>query len=68
MSSSPARLFGNNAAWAARMLQSDGRFFARLQAPEYLWIGCSDMGFAAARPDEVEPAYRRAVCRNADPH
>jgi carbonic anhydrase len=40
-----ARLFENNAAWAARMLEHDPRFFARLQQqqkPEYLWIGCSD--------------------------
>jgi len=39
------RLFANNAAWAARMLEHDPRFFARLQEqqkPEYLWIGCSD--------------------------
>ena len=39
------RLFDNNAAWAARMLERDPRFFARLQEqqkPEYLWIGCSD--------------------------
>jgi carbonic anhydrase len=41
----PARLFDNNADWAARQVQSDPHFFARLQqqqAPEYLWIGCSD--------------------------
>jgi carbonic anhydrase len=40
-----ARLFENNAAWAARMVEDDPRFFARLQgqqAPQYLWIGCSD--------------------------
>src|SRR5882672_10624362 len=40
-----ARLFENNAAWAARMVASDPRFFARLQEqqqPTYLWIGCSD--------------------------
>jgi carbonic anhydrase len=40
-----AHLFSNNAAWAARMVEDDPRFFARLQrqqAPEYLWIGCSD--------------------------
>ena len=39
------RLFSNNAAWAARMVERDPGFFARLQgqqAPEYLWIGCSD--------------------------
>jgi carbonic anhydrase len=45
MSSSLARLLSNNAAWAARMVESDAGFFARLQAqqtPEFLWIGCSD--------------------------
>ncbi|HVK39686.1 MAG TPA: carbonate dehydratase [Candidatus Kapabacteria bacterium] len=39
------RLFGNNRAWAEQMLQRDPRFFETLvdqQAPEYLWIGCSD--------------------------
>src|ERR1700747_668299 len=38
-------LFSNNAEWSARMVEHDPRFFARLesqQAPEYLWIGCSD--------------------------
>jgi carbonic anhydrase len=40
-----ARLLDNNAAWAARMVERDAGFFERLQrqqAPEYLWIGCSD--------------------------
>lgn len=39
------RLFENNRAWAAEMRQRDPRFFETLmhqQAPEYLWIGCSD--------------------------
>jgi carbonic anhydrase len=39
------RLFDNNAAWAAQMVDRDPRFFSRLQrqqAPEFLWIGCSD--------------------------
>src|SRR5712691_2566992 len=39
------RLLDNNAAWAAQIVQGDPRFFKRLQsqqAPEYLWIGCSD--------------------------
>src|ERR1700730_2922332 len=39
------RLFDNNAAWAAQMVERDPRFFERLQrqqAPEYLWIGCAD--------------------------
>jgi carbonic anhydrase len=38
-------LKANNSAWAARMVASDPGFFKRLegqQAPEYLWIGCSD--------------------------
>jgi carbonic anhydrase len=38
-------LFEKNRAWAASMLRQDPRFFAKLaeqQAPEYLWIGCSD--------------------------
>jgi carbonic anhydrase len=38
-------LFDNNKAWAARMRQQDPAFFSKLanqQAPQYLWIGCSD--------------------------
>jgi carbonic anhydrase len=38
-------LKANNSAWAARMVSADPGFFRRLegqQAPEYLWIGCSD--------------------------
>src|ERR671939_416410 len=38
-------LFENNRAWSARQVARDPDFFARLaaqQAPQYLWIGCSD--------------------------
>jgi carbonic anhydrase len=38
-------LKANNRAWADRMVAADVGFFRRLvnqQAPEYLWIGCSD--------------------------
>jgi carbonic anhydrase len=38
-------LKANNHRWAARMIAADADFFKRLerqQAPEYLWIGCSD--------------------------
>jgi carbonic anhydrase len=38
-------LFRNNRAWADEMRRQDPAFFtklARQQAPEYLWIGCSD--------------------------
>ena len=40
-----SHLFANNRAWAAEMTRQDPEFFARLsrqQAPQYLWIGCSD--------------------------
>jgi len=38
-------LLENNRAWAAEMTREDPEFFLRLshqQAPQYLWIGCSD--------------------------
>src|SRR5271167_2969860 len=38
-------LKANNRAWAERMVAADADFFSRLerqQAPEYLWVGCSD--------------------------
>jgi carbonic anhydrase len=38
-------LLANNRAWAARIAQEQPDLFARLaaqQAPEHLWIGCSD--------------------------
>ncbi len=38
-------LKANNRAWAQRKVATDAGFFKRLesqQAPEYLWIGCSD--------------------------
>jgi len=40
-----ADLFDRNRKWAAAMVEEDPRFFSDLasqQAPEYLWIGCSD--------------------------
>ena len=40
-----SHLFANNRAWAERTTASDPDFFSRLarqQAPDYLWIGCSD--------------------------
>jgi carbonic anhydrase len=40
-----SHLFENNRAWAAEMVRQDPEFFTRLslmQAPRYLWIGCSD--------------------------
>ncbi len=40
-----ARLFASNRAWAGDKTERDPEFFKRLihqQAPEFLWIGCSD--------------------------
>jgi carbonic anhydrase len=40
-----SHLFAKNRAWAAEMLRHDPGFFERLsrqQAPQHLWIGCSD--------------------------
>lgn len=39
------RLFANNRAWAAEVVAREPGFFEKLlaqQAPEFLWIGCSD--------------------------
>ncbi len=39
------KLLKDNKLWATDQLQTDPEFFARLQkqqAPEFLWIGCSD--------------------------
>jgi carbonic anhydrase len=39
------KLLDNNKAWAADRVRRDPTFFTRLasqQAPEFLWIGCSD--------------------------
>jgi carbonic anhydrase len=40
-----SQLFENNRAWAEAMTRQEPDFFARLarqQAPQYMWIGCSD--------------------------
>src|SRR5581483_1922397 len=51
-------LFENNRAWAARMTQHDSSFFeklARIQRPEYLWIGCSDSRVPANEITGLQP-------------
>ena len=51
-------LKANNRAWAARMIARDAGFFRRLerqQAPEYLWIGCSDSRVPATQIVDVDP-------------
>ncbi|MDP3853393.1 carbonic anhydrase [Phenylobacterium sp.] len=51
-------LKANNRAWAERMLSADAGFFKRLanqQAPEYLWIGCSDSRVPANEIVDLDP-------------
>jgi len=47
-----------NRAWAKRMVAADAGFFERLerqQAPEYLWIGCSDSRVPANEIVDLDP-------------
>ena len=51
-------LLANNRAWAGAMVRRDPRFFARLaeqQAPQYLWIGCSDSRVPANEIVDLAP-------------
>lgn len=51
-------LLDNNRRWAARAVASDPEFFRRLegqQAPDYLWIGCSDSRVPANEIVDLAP-------------
>ena len=51
-------LIENNKAWAEEQVQKDPDFFKRLvgqQAPEYLWIGCSDSRVPANQIVGMDP-------------
>ena len=51
-------LLHNNRAWAAQRVKHDPTFFTRLekqQAPEFLWIGCSDSRVPANQIIDVSP-------------
>jgi len=51
-------LFKSNRAWADAIVQEDPEFFhrlAKLQAPEYLWIGCSDSRVPANEIIDLAP-------------
>jgi carbonic anhydrase len=53
-----ANLLEQNRIWAERMRASDARFFDRLsgqQAPQYLWIGCSDSRVPANEIVDLPP-------------
>jgi carbonic anhydrase len=48
----------NNRDWAAKKIAADPGFFQRLegqQAPEYLWIGCSDSRVPANEIVDLDP-------------
>jgi len=51
-------LFDNNLAWASSIKENDPDFFTQLskqQAPEYLWIGCSDSRVPANQIINLQP-------------
>ena len=51
-------LKANNRNWARRKVATDAGFFRRLedqQAPEYLWIGCSDSRVPANEIVDLDP-------------
>ena len=51
-------LKANNRAWAERKVAADPGFFKRLegqQAPDYLWIGCSDSRVPANEIVDLDP-------------
>ena len=51
-------LKAKNSAWAKRKISVDADFFKRLsrqQAPEYLWIGCSDSRVPANEIVDLDP-------------
>ena len=53
-----SELFEKNRAWAAEMTRQDSEFFKRLagqQAPQYLWIGCSDSRVPANQIVDLPP-------------
>jgi len=52
------KLLQENKAWAKEQLETDPEFFKRLasqQAPEFLWIGCSDSRVPADKITGTEP-------------
>jgi carbonic anhydrase len=54
----PKKLLENNRQWAAGQLKADPGFFSKLraqQAPEYLWIGCSDSRVPANVITKLDP-------------
>ncbi len=51
-------LFARNRAWASEIKERDPEFFTQLsrqQAPDYLWIGCSDSRVSANQIVDLPP-------------
>jgi len=51
-------LFDRNLVWAAEIKEKNPEFFSQLskqQAPEYLWIGCSDSRVPANQIVDLPP-------------
>ena len=51
-------IFNNNATWARERVRNDPEFFRRLarqQAPQFLWIGCSDSRVPANQIIGLDP-------------
>ncbi|MEE2654773.1 MAG: carbonic anhydrase [Pseudomonadota bacterium] len=67
-------LKNNNRSWADQMVASDNNFFNKLkdkQAPEYLWIGCSDSRIPANQVVGLGPGelfVHRNVANLASPN
>ncbi|MBK8336759.1 MAG: carbonate dehydratase [Sterolibacteriaceae bacterium] len=56
--SSIDHLFDANREWSRRMRDGDPQYFERLsrvQAPEYLWVGCSDSRVPANQIIDLQP-------------
>jgi carbonic anhydrase len=63
------KLLANNRAWAADRVQRDPGFFTRLekiQAPEFLWIGCSDSRVPANEIVGLDPGELFVHCNVAN--
>jgi len=66
-------LKSRNRAWAARMVSDNPDFFGRLerqQAPQYMWIGCSDSRVPANTIVDLDPGelfVHRNVANLASP-
>src|SRR5881398_3968590 len=52
------KLLNENQTWARQMVEKDPQYFdrlAQLQAPEFLWIGCSDSRVPADKITGTQP-------------